>query len=163
MDRQWIKNLAQSTYTPHGWQLVDQNYPAHMAHEYVQSALPQLFDKLRSHIEIFNLHAPAFKQLKLFKLSRSTDQNKFYGFTILVNLLQVQLEQEGACFKTNGIILQGSQSQHIPMRSFEAHYDTFGDVFWVMDKKIAMDLNRLAKQLLEDVCRLAYEIRLFEA
>lgn len=160
MDRQWLKNLALSSFDNGRWNLADPNSPVSMASERVQESLNILFEKVRGNIDVFNLHAPAYKQLKLFKLIKNANTGDL-GFVLLLGPLQMQLEQSGAQYTTTGVLFKNPQSVRIPMRHFEAHFDTFGEVFWTMDKKTVVDLERLAKQLLEDICRLAYETKVF--
>ncbi len=161
MDTLWIKTLALSSYEDGRWHVPDPNTPAAIANEHLQEAFTVLFETVRSAIEVFNLHAPNHKQLKLYKLGKA-NQNAEPGFTMMMGPLQIQLQKNGLFFQTTAVLLNQSESKRMNLRSYEAKHDAFGDVFWLMNETIVLDLERLAKQVLEDACRLAYEVGVFK-
>ena len=156
MDRQWLRNLAQSEYGDSGWQLADPSSPSFLAHGHVQDILHTLFLKTKDAVNVFNVHADERKQMRLFQLTLKPGA-KPCGFAIMIKNLQVKLEQQGNVLKSSAILMRGYQTVTVPIRTFEPHFDTFGDVSWIMDGKTPMDPERITRLMLEDALRMGYE------
>jgi hypothetical protein len=156
MDRQWLRNLAQSEYNNGGWQLADPSNPSYLAHTHVQDILNTLFTKVKDAIGVFNTHADERKQLRIYQLTLKAGARPC-GFAVMIKNLQVKLEQQGNVLKTEAILMRGYQTISVPIRIFEPHFDTFGEVSWIMDHKIPMEPDRMIRLFLEDALRMGYE------
>lgn len=156
MDSQWLRNLAQSEYNDSGWQLADPTSPSFLAQAHVQEILNNLYLKVKEAVNVFNLHADNRKQMRLFQLTLKPGARPC-GFAVMIKNLQVKLEQQGNLLKTEAILMRGYQTITVPMRIFEPMFDTFGDVTWVMDKRLTMDAERMTRLFMEDAIRAGYE------
>ncbi len=159
MHRQWLKNLATSEFSNGSWQLSDPSNPSYLAHTAFQDALDSLYGRVENASDIFNTYADPLKQIKLYKLTTSKHTSPC-GFIMLMNKLQLKLDKQQSAFKTEIIYFHNYKNLVKPLRIYIPKMDTFGDVIWMENDKTPMDLNHIAKQLIEDLCRQAYELGL---
>ena len=156
MERQWLRNLADSEYGDGTWHLADPNSPSYLAHTQVQNIVDTLFTQTRDAIDIFNGHADDRKQMRLFKMTRKSG-TKPCGLAIMLKSMQVKLEQHGHKLRSEAVMTRGYKTTRTPLRVFSPRFDTFGKVMWLVDEKYIVDHPRITQLLLEDTLKLAYK------
>jgi len=159
MHRQWLKNLATSEFTNGSWQLSDPTNPSYLAHTAFQDALNSLYGRVENSANIFNTYAEPLKHIKLYKLT-TDNQSSPCGFIMLMNKLQLKLDRQQSAFKTEAIYFHNYKNMVCPLRVYTPKMDTFGDVIWMENNQTPMNLDQIAKQLIEDICKKAYELGL---
>jgi hypothetical protein len=162
MDRTWLRNLASSKYQNGAWFNPDPNQPGFVAHARLIEATEALYAIMQDAVEVYNLYADRHRQLKIFKLSRGRDIPA-YGLALLVNQLQVNVEERSGHFQLTATLINGPKPPTKMLHQFTPRYDEFGGVFWLMDDRTPVTLERIAQQILIETLRLGFEVGALQA
>lgn len=155
MDKQWVKNLAESRLENGQWVPPNPAAPRDYGRNQVQKAVSEIFQDVRDAAQVFNDHSRKEKKMSVFPVY-AKDQEQMNGFVLVIGRLQLQLAQNQLRLEASVTRLQGFHQRTDRLHELEAHCDPFGGISWIMDRKSIMTKEMIVKQLLHDICHEAY-------
>ena len=155
MDRQWVKNLAQSQFREGHWKLANPAAARELSRHILQRIVNQIFTHMKEAVAIFNEYTKQEKKISLFPVF-SKDREIMQGFVLVVGRLQLQLVQNQNSLDVLLTRLQGYQQATVQLHHLDAHCDPFGGINWIMDGKSIMTEDMIVKQMLHDISHEAH-------
>lgn len=155
MDKQWVKNLAESRLEKGQWVAPNPATPRDYGRSQVLEAVSDIYSNVRDAVQVFNEHSRKEKKMSVLPVY-AKDQEQMNGFVLVVGRLQLQLTQNQVKLEAYVTRFQGFHQRTDLLHELEAHCDPFGGISWIMDRKSIMTKDMIVKQLLHDICHEAY-------
>ncbi|MGE0174277.1 MAG: hypothetical protein AB7T49_15885 [Oligoflexales bacterium] len=146
MDRQWLKNLAESTFTGKSWKLPDSEAAKQAAASQLIELVPILFSDFKQAIETYNLYSKT-TQLNILPLN-SKGKLQLNGFALLGERHQLQVAQTGQELYCRLVSVNGFERREQNLFSVVAKVDPFGGIYWMQDNKTLISNELLIKNIL---------------
>jgi hypothetical protein len=146
MDRQWLKNLAESSFNGKAWTLPAHEDTKQAAAHLLADVIPVLFNDFKQAIETYNLYSKDAK-LNILPLNSKT-KLQLNGFALLGGRHQMQVAQQGQELFCRLVSVNGFERSERNLFSFVVKVDPFGGIYWVQDNKTLVSNEILVRNIL---------------
>ena len=150
-DNEWLKNLADATFTGGAWRTADPAGVARLTASRITMALSRLEDEATAALAVYNDHAQGRRPIRLLQVKD--------GFAMLCGAAQVTLTPIQGGLLVMLSVNAGFKRQTRPLLQLTANVDPFGALAWgvtsVGGGSVLLSEDLLLQRLLEELTRAA--------
>jgi hypothetical protein len=150
-DKEWLKNLADATFTGSGWQHKDPDAARRLAEQRFARSLSDLQDEAEEAALHFNEIAQGRRSIKVLPIPAKQGG----GFMLLMGHCQLNVQAQGGGLDATLIRTTGFARKAEKLHRFAPHADPFGSLAWSRDNSLLMNNELIIKRLFEDITRAA--------
>lgn len=158
-DREWLRHLAEASYTGGQWRLKDPAEVRRLAAARIEDAVNGLYELALEACEILNEYARGKRVARALPMAPRDEEGigRVAGFMLLMGKCQINVELRKGGLDVTLVTVEGFTRKPRRLYRLSAHADTFGSVVWSADNALLMTDELIMKRLLEDLTRAAEE------